>query len=313
MDAIEAFINSPFGISIQTFQGKYWTQNGPHGIKASKSARDRFTKFWVTKLSNNKISLRTDTQKILSVIGENREMQCCKSTIDKWCEFSVYDVSTEDDAGNVTIALRTVDGRFISQWDAEGLQGLKDGIDQFCKFTIGYGSFLDPTFEIIDVQIHDTADDLSWKPEVVEKTTYINKSSYPISQRTTMEYSKQIIETTTWNNAWKTGTSISHKVGVESVSRGTFEMEITAGGSTGGSSSTTNTVKYSRITVIKAAVGKKTVASLVAKRTENAKIGFTATIRRKLADGTTDTFKESGFWTGAMYDKFDVNVIEEDM
>ena len=308
MDVIEGFLDSPDGMSLLADTNKYWSRIGSDDIRASKDARGRYTKFIVSKTDDNKLVLKADTGKFLSLNGGERLLKCNKSSADQWSVFDVYDLG---DGRN--IALRSREGLFLSRIGYDEIRGVKDGIDQYCKFLPGFGTFLDPQFEIIDVEVHGTADQLTWRADSVDQTVFVNKASNPISQLLTMTYTKKETEVTTWNRCWSCGIKSGFKVGVPGVSQTTFEMEITAGGGYGGSSSVTKTNTYTRKVEVIAAVRKKTTASLITKRSENAKVPFTATIRRKDADGNTRDFKEQGVWTGVVYSEVRTKVDEDDL
>ena len=306
MNVLEGLLGSDLGISLYaTSHNLYWSRDGADLIRAFKDSRDPYTKFKGSKSSDGYLLLQADTDKYLSLNGSDRVMRSNKYPYDDWCKFTVYDV------GNGEIALQGHDNRFVSVWGGNNLQGLKEGIDQYCRFRPGFGSKVDPTYEITKVEVHDDLSDKShWQPDSVDQTIFINRSPQEFESEVKMEYAKNDVETTTWQRTWGAGVKLSHKAGIPGISQAAFEMEITTGGGQGGSSTTSKANTFVRSVSVKAAPGKKTVVSLITQKKEGVKVNFTATIVRTLSDNTKKEFQEQGTWTGVVYRSASIHLEE---
>ena len=310
MEIIKPFLGTGDGMSLQCDTKKYWSRIGEEDIKASKDVREPYTCFMVSKASGtgNQIVLKADNGKYLTLWGsEPRIVRCTKTSIDEWCIFSVYD------AGDGYIALQGRDSKFISRWGSVDLKEGKEGIDQYCKLKPGYGSLVDPKFEILKVEAGKIPDDLSFAPEAVDRSSHYNEGSQPVSYTYELSYEREEVQSTTWNASWGFGINLSYEMGVPDVNESSFSMTINYNYEKGGSSSKSKSTKFVRSITVKAAPKKETTATLVLKRCENAKVPFTATIKRRNADGTFKTFEEGGTWSGIIYSSAEIVAEDKDL
>jgi len=305
MEIIKPFVEAREKMSLIASNKKYWSRIGDVKIWASKDVRDPYTGFMIHKLSYNQIALTSDTGKYVSLIGGDRQLWASKTNIDDWCRFTVYDV------GNGQIALQGRDGRFVSRIGETGLQGTKEGIDDHCKFTPAYATFVDPKFKILGIEMGEMLNKISYEPCAVSKVPYTNGSSEPGEFWIKVNFEQEETQTTTWENSWGFNISIEYECGVPDVIESSFGMSVGYESFRGGSKSTTKTTSFERWVFVKIAPKKTTTATLVVKRCKDAKIPFTATIQRRDCDGFTQVFKQKGEWSGALYTSAEVIVEEE--
>ena len=91
-----------------------------------------------------------------------------------------------------------------------------------------------------------------------------------------------------------------------------FNLEVNYNGKRGGNKGTSKTITFQESEHVKVPVGKIVTANLVMESVPNAKIPFTATIRRTSELGTT-TFTENGVWSGVLKFKSYIDIKESDV
>ena len=311
MELIEPLINYRHGMSLRTTDKKlYWSRIGDHAVHASKEFRDPYTSFTVRKSpsSFNKIALQADNGNFVSLIGAPpRDVWCSKpeESLDDWCWFTVHN------NGDGSISLEGHDGRFIKRWGTVGLKAEKEAIDQYSKFYPGYGGLIDPKFEIINVKLGPVSD-VTYRPDSVNQDEVTNETSLPVDEKMTVAWKHEEVQTTTWDTMFGFNATAGFTVGIKDVNETNFAVSISYNFNKGHTSSQTNAVSFERSVKVKVPPGKKSIVKLIARRSNNVTVPFTATIREWDGTGGHRDFTEKGTWSGAYYNSAIAEVSEED-
>lgn len=312
MDAVKAYIEGDWGMSLKAANGKYLSRihrQLRNAVDAQKEVKDPYTRFEASE-KDGKLVLKADNGKYLSRIQRDFQfVEAEKAEVDMFCQFRVISV------GKGVIALQADNGLFVSimkRGEFSSIEVTKEGIDDDCKFTIDVGDLIPPTFEILSVKLHEDKATMNHHPAVVTTETVNNKGSTPVQQAFTLTWQESNTQTTTWKHAWGVQFSYTYKSGTltSAIAQHEFSIHLSYNGEYGTSSTEEVTSKFERKINVTAAARKKTVAKLLVKKADDALIPFTATIKRTKADGTETTFEEEGTWQGTAYHSATIEIEE---
>ena len=143
----------------------------------------------------------------------------------------------------------------------------------------------------------------------------MNHGSEIVESDLPLESSLTTTNETSWESGWGITTGLKFSSEFKFMGMGSsleFNLEVNFNGKRGGNKGTSKTISFQESEHVKVPVGKKVTANLVMESVPNAKIPFTATIRRTSEVGTT-TFTEKGVWSGVLKFKTYIDVKESDL
>ncbi|XP_051780475.1 uncharacterized protein LOC127527027 isoform X2 [Erpetoichthys calabaricus] len=153
---LEMYIDKEEGVALQADNGKYWScisydsEDHKMYIEAAKEHKDSWCKFHVSKTSDGKISLQDKRGMYLSRYYEDdiQYIKPVKSSPDECCEFSVFTDDTK-------ILLKADNGMYLSRMyrKHQNIEAAKDGPDECCKFAVSIGDVIEPSFQILNVEV----------------------------------------------------------------------------------------------------------------------------------------------------------------
>ncbi|XP_051780438.1 uncharacterized protein LOC114647810 isoform X3 [Erpetoichthys calabaricus] len=157
---LEMYIDKEEGVALQADNGKYWScisydsEDHKMYIEAAKEHKDSWCKFHVSKTSDGKISLQDKRGMYLSRYYEDdiQYIKPVKSSPDECCEFSVFTDDTK-------ILLKADNGMYLSRMyrKHQNIEAAKDGPDECCKFAVSIGDVIEPSFQILNVEVKDSS------------------------------------------------------------------------------------------------------------------------------------------------------------
>lgn len=317
---LEPFIDAPEGVSLLSSNGKYVSRMGHTHMEATKSNKDPYTKFLVSKTKDGKVRFQADTRQYCGLVhrdpgsGYYFDVAPRKGGPNKWCSFEAFNW----EGG---LVLKGHNGKYVGRVQThhkDTIQAAKAGPNSHCKFLVSIGDIIPPQFEILSVTWDGAPEQsIAYAPKVVVEDTYTNGGSENVAADMDLKWSHKSEETTTWERAWGLAASFtfrpSTKILGTLLSWAEFAPKISYDGSKGAKSTKANEVSFERKVSIVAAPHKKTTVKMVVKMAEHVDLAFTATIRRIDANGKERILTEQGRWSGVSYHSVDLKTVEEDI
>ncbi|XP_048843289.1 uncharacterized protein LOC125715588 isoform X2 [Brienomyrus brachyistius] len=307
---LEAFIGAEEGVALTDVDDKYWSpieRNGIYPIECCKDTKDPWCKFLIEKVGDHKVRMKDLRGVYLSRIHRCGIdfIEAAKNPPDVYCEFEVF-------VKDGKVLFRADNGKYLSLIDHGRLniEAAKDGPDKYCEFTPTIGDIVSPKFEIISVGFMDVRE-LTHIPAVVQKKTYVNRSSVEQKHRFSMSWTKAESATTTWNHTWGLNSTLTFDC--EFIVKFKSEVTISYSGSYGTSSTKEASMTLGEETEVTIPPHKKTTVKLVVNKQECGQVPFTAKIKKIKSSGDVQELTEQGTWRGVIYENVIVEVEEEDL
>ncbi|KAG2468091.1 AEP1 protein, partial [Polypterus senegalus] len=302
------YMDKEEGVALQADNGNYWScisyDSGDQKIyiEAAKEHKDSWCKFHVSKTSDDKILLQDKRGMYLSRYCEDdiQYIKPVKSSPDECCEFRVF----TDDA---KILLRADNGLYLSRIyrKHQNIEAAKEGPDESCRFAVSIGDVVEPSFQILNVEVKDSSEHPK-VPTAVAVQSYTNKTSVAQSHTFKLSWEVKNTETTTWTNAWGFSSSLSSQFKLLD-----FEVTVSYNGSVGKTSSIEKTSTVAEETTVAIPPGTKVDCQLMVVKDDNAIIPFKATIKKTDPNGVETIFTEEGTWNGVCYTNVNIVASEE--
>ena len=165
---------------------------------------------------------------------------------------------------------------------------------QYCNV---HGDSTKPNVQITDIQWHNLQEKLFFSPTVVDTSTYINGSTYPVDKVFDLSWSAEEKQSTTWSQQWNIGKSFECEVELPDSSC-TLKISYNHMCDT----STTSVHLSSRNSIQETIAPRKTaIASLELLASDFIKLSFTATIKYVDDNEKSSEYKMEGLWSGILY------------
>ncbi|XP_048844068.1 uncharacterized protein LOC125715952 isoform X6 [Brienomyrus brachyistius] len=304
---LEAFIGAEEGVALTDVDDKYWSpvdRRGVYTIACCKETKDPSCKFFLEKIGDHKVRMSDLRGVYLSRVHRDGVdfIETSKNPSDAFCEFEVFTKSEK-------VLFKADNGKFLSRATRGHLniEAAKDGPDKYCEFTPTIGDVVSPKFEITSVGFMDVRE-LIHIPAVVQKETYVNRSSVEQKHRFSMSWTKAECATTTWNHTWGLNSTLTFDCAFIKAA-----ISISYSGSYGTSSTKQTSITLGKETEVTIPPHKKITVKLVVNKQENCQVPFTAKIKKIKSSGDVQELTEQGTWRGVIYENVIVEVEEEDL